>query len=204
MVIALLVRHGETTWNRDKRIQGWAPTGLTDRGRTQAEKTGQAIAESYDLDSAVVSDLRRCCETAENLLEPFDVSVEQDSRWRERDFGVCQGLHYDEFGSQFPEYSISKSGEDALDRRPERGESVYDMRDRVVAAWTDLVESAGTDDTILVVTHGGPLVVLLGHLQDRTLYSAISEYSQANCAVNKVQVNGTSASVVQENTTVYG
>lgn len=203
MPTAVLVRHGETTWNRDKRIQGWAPTGLTARGQTQATATGQAIADTYDLDAAYASDLRRCCETAENLLDSLDLSVEYDSRWRERDFGVCQGLHYDQFDSQFPDYSLTESGEDALGRCPESGESVYDMRDRVVAAWNDLVESTNDDETVLVITHGGPLVVLLGHLCGRPLHSAMTEYSQENCAVNEVKVNGTTATVVRENETAY-
>jgi hypothetical protein len=52
-VTAVLVRHGETAWNREGRVQGWAPTSLTDRGREQARTLGAHLASAYDVDRAV-------------------------------------------------------------------------------------------------------------------------------------------------------
>ena len=60
----LLVRHGETTWNRERRVQGWAPSALTERGKQQARAAGRAIAEGHAVDRIVASDLRRAAETA--------------------------------------------------------------------------------------------------------------------------------------------
>lgn len=63
----LLVHHGETTWNRERRVQGWAPTGLTERGEEQARAAGRAIAAEHAVDRIVTSDLRRTAETARLL-----------------------------------------------------------------------------------------------------------------------------------------
>lgn len=57
MATVLLVRHGETGWNRERRVQGWAPSGLTDRGQEQARAVGRAIGESA-VARIVASDLR--------------------------------------------------------------------------------------------------------------------------------------------------
>ncbi|MFC7197079.1 histidine phosphatase family protein [Halosimplex aquaticum] len=59
----LLVRHGQTTWNRDGRIQGWADSTLTERGREQARALGSHLSAEYDVDRLVASDLRRTRET---------------------------------------------------------------------------------------------------------------------------------------------
>lgn len=203
MTTALLVRHGQTTWNRDRRIQGWAPTGLTDRGRHQAKITGRTLSADYSIDRVIASDLRRCQETVDALTAPLDVPIAFDARWRERDFGVCQGLTYDQFNQAFPEFSVEHAGSAAIDECPESGESLREMRDRVVAGWNELVTAAGPDETVLVVTHGGPLSTLLGHITDRDLVTAILEYSQDNCAVNEVQIANENPDLVRENTTVY-
>lgn len=203
MTTALLVRHGQTTWNRDRRIQGWAPTGLTDRGRHQAEVTGSTLSTDYAIDRVIASDLRRCQETVDALTTPLDIPITYDARWRERDFGICQGLTYDHFNQEFPEYSVEQVGSAAIDERPESGESLRDMRDRVVAGWEDLVTAAEPNETVLVVTHGGPLYSLLGHITDRNLVSAIMDYTQDNCAVNEVRVDKDPPDLVRENTTVY-
>ncbi|PSP97202.1 hypothetical protein BRC89_12390 [Halobacteriales archaeon QS_4_70_19] len=68
MTTVLLLRHGETTWNRQGRIQGWAPTPLTERGHEQARRAGTAIADTYDVDRVVASDLRRTRETTAEAL----------------------------------------------------------------------------------------------------------------------------------------
>ena len=87
----LLVRHGQTTWNRAGRVQGWAPTPLTERGRAQAEALADHLATEGDLDLLRASDLRRALETAEYVARATGLEARAESAWRERDFGCLQG-----------------------------------------------------------------------------------------------------------------
>ncbi|MDZ7700992.1 MAG: histidine phosphatase family protein [Halobacteriales archaeon] len=201
MTTVLLVRHGETGWNAERRLQGWAPVPLSARGREQARRLADALAERHDVDRVVASDLARTVETAELLAGPLGLEVVEDAAWRERDFGVLQGLGYDAFDELRPAASLAVAGEDAVDVRPERGESLADLRDRVLDAWAALLAEAGPDETHVVVTHGGPIYLVLGHLLDRGIVEAVLGSSQANCAVNEIRVERGEATVRRENDT---
>lgn len=203
MTTVLLVRHGETAWNRDRRLQGWAPVPLSERGREQARALGAALADRYRVDALTASDLPRARETAALLAERLDVAVVEDDGWRERDFGVLQGLTYEAFDERHPEYSLSRDDGAAVDARPEGGESLADLRERVLDAWDRLLDAAGPDETHLVVTHGGPIYLVLGHLLDRPVVESVLDASQANCAVNEVRIDGEAIEVVRENDSAW-
>lgn len=197
MPTVLLVRHGETTWNRHRRVQGWAPSRLTDRGRRQAEAAGRAIAADFDVERIHASDLRRSRETAELMADALDAPVELDAGWRERDFGAYQGLPYDRLFERFPALSVTRSGAEALEHRPEGGESYREMRERVFAAWDRVTDADG--GTRLVVTHGGPLYAVLGHLKGLDAVASITDVEVDNCAINEVRLDGSGAELVREN-----
>ncbi|MFB6123945.1 MAG: histidine phosphatase family protein [Haloferacaceae archaeon] len=202
MPTVLLARHGETTWNREGRLQGWAPTPLTDRGHDQAEGLAVAVDEHYDVDRVYASDLRRARETAEYVARRgHDVTYE--SSWRERDVGRYQGLYKEEFYEMRPEYSLERTGRDAFDARPESGESLRDVRERVRSGWRDLHESLGGDETALVVAHGGPLQLLVGDVAGRDPVSSVLEGEQENCALNELAVENGESRVVAENRTEF-
>lgn len=198
MRTVLLVRHGETTWNRQRRVQGWAPTRLTTHGRERAEALGRALEARYDIDAIYGSDLARSRETIACLRRSIDAPVSVDPDWRERNYGACQGLPVDQLFDRFPELSVLDAGADALDRRPAGGESLVELARRVESAWDRL--RADLEDTALVVTHGGPLSVLVGRLDGREL-EARFPYHQANCAITEVRLDGTDSTVVRENET---
>ncbi|TQQ79610.1 histidine phosphatase family protein [Halonotius roseus] len=185
----VVVRHGETMWNRQQRVQGWAAVGLTDRGHRQAAALADAVADSYAVDRVVSSDLRRTLETARPLARAVDCEPTTDRRWRERDFGVLQGLSYGELFLGHPEFTLTEVGYAAAQATPERGESLLDQRERVLDAATDLVADIGTDETVVVVTHGGPLYLLLGWIKDLDIVATIMEQEQGNCALNELAVD---------------
>jgi probable phosphoglycerate mutase len=196
----LLVRHGETEWNREDRIQGWAPSALTETGKEQARRLGRHLAETYDVDRVVASDLRRTRETAA-LVRQAGVSAEPTFQraWRERDFGRLQGLRKQELFEGHPEYAAT-SGTLAIDARPPGGERLRDVRERVMDGWEHLcAEAAG--ETVLVVTHGGPIYIVLGALNGQDILTAVLDHSQKNCAVNEV-VLGDGADIVRHNESV--
>jgi probable phosphoglycerate mutase len=196
----LLVRHGETDWNRAGRIQGWAPTALTDRGREQARRLGRHLAANYDIDRVVSSDLRRTRETTALLREQgVDPDPAFRSAWRERNFGHLQGLTAEELFEQFPEYAAT-SGAFAARTQPPGGERLLDLYERVVADWERVCDGAA-GETVLVVTHGGPIYVTLGHVRGMDLLSAVLDHSQDNCALNELRA-GETTEILRQNETV--
>ena len=204
MATVLLCRHGETTWNHERRVQGWAPTSLTDRGREQARALATHVAAEYDLDRIVTSDLERAAETARFLGRATGVDPELDPGWRERSFGRFQGLSYLELFEGYPEFALGHSGYAAAEAEPEGGESLLAMRERVLDAWDGLLAGlGGADATVAVVTHGGPLYAVTGEVKGLDIVTATLEGRQGNCALNEVRVTGGDVELLCENETGF-
>jgi len=195
MATLVVVRHGETMWNREQRVQGWAPVALTETGRRQADSLAAAIADQYAVDRLLSSDLRRTLETARPLGRAVDCEPTPDRRWRERDFGVLQGLSYGELFLGYPEFTLTEVGYTAADARPEGGESLIEQRDRILDAVTGLVDDMDSDETVVVVTHGGPLYLILGWIKDIDIVATIMGQEQGNCAINEIEVDTASGSL---------
>lgn len=209
MTTLLLLRHAESEWNRAGRMQGWAPVGLTDRGHEQAAAAGEHIAEEYDVDGVIASDLRRCERTAERVT-PAGTEPAFQPAWRERDVGVYQGLAYDEIEDRFPEFGLNEPAAQHADRVPDSGESLVKLRERVLAAWDAICRDGSEDETVLVITHGGPIRLVLGHVRGQDLSAALLSYSPDNCALAEIEIDTASdtpaadAEVRRENVTVGG
>lgn len=158
MTTFLLVRHGETDWNRESRFQGHADPPLNARGREQARALAETLA-GEPIVAAYASPLRRALETAEIVAQRLAVPVETDEGLREVDVGEWQGLTRSEIEQRFPEAYASW-----IDYGPgwESGETYEAMGARVVAALRRLAARHG-DDTVLVVTHGGPVRAAEAH-----------------------------------------
>lgn len=178
----LVVRHGETEWNATGRIQGWAPVGLSETGREQAERVAEELA-SADVDAVVASDLDRAVETADPIADAVGVPVETDARLRERDFGVYQGLSSSGFFDRVPELDLLENGSDAAAYTPESGESWVAVRDRVNAAFEALTDRSGT---VVVVTHVNPIRLIVGEHRGLDVVRSLTELSAANCSVTEI------------------
>jgi len=203
MATLVVVRHGETVWNREQRVQGWAPIALTETGRRQADALAATVTDQYAVDRLISSDLRRTLETARPLGRAVDCEPTPDHRWRERDFGVLQGLSYGELFLGYPEFTLTEVGYTAAEARPEGGESLIEQRDRIIDALTTLVDDMDSDETVVVVTHGGPLYLILGWIKNLDIVATIMEQEQGNCAINEIEVDTESGSlaVQRENDT---
>lgn len=201
MTTIVAVRHGETTWNQKQRLQGWAPAPLTNLGRKQAGQLGAALTEEYDIDRILSSDLYRTEETVEILLEYFDALVTFESTWRERDIGIYQGLPIDEMFERFPEYDLGEGDPEAAHRRPESGESLVDVRQRVIERWETTLAECESRETM---THGGPIRLLLGHLKDLDIVETRME-QQGNCSINEFEFDHKTGAVriVRKNDTSH-
>jgi len=184
----LFVRHGETTWNATGRIQGWAPVPLSDRGRRQADSVAAAVIEGrQSVDAVVSSDLPRATATAEPVAEAAGVEVETDRRLRERDFGAYQGLDAEGFFDRFPEMDLLNESTDAAAYTPESGESWLDVRERVLAAATELRDR---DERTVVVTHRNPVLLVIGEARGLDLVDALTDGSAANCSITRIDADG--------------
>jgi probable phosphoglycerate mutase len=185
MTTIVVVRHGETPWNYEGRMQGWAPVPLNDTGREQADAAGVWLADHYDVDAVHVSDLQRTRETAERLLTQLDADppVSHEPAWRERDIGVYQGLTYQDVFDRFPEFGLGEAAVRAADQVPDSGESLVDVYDRVTDRFETLLAEAAPDETRLVVTHGGPVYMLLGHVEGLDIETAVMDHHIDNCGV---------------------
>ena len=201
MATVLLARHGETTWNRSGRVQGWAPTPLTERGHEQAAALGAYLAAAYDVDRLVSSDLRRAEETVRHVATATGVDPAFEPAWRERDFGCLQGLSVSELFGDHPEFALTASGAAAATARPDSGETLVENRERVLDAWDRLHADLAGDETVVVVSHGGPIRLLLGFVLGYDVVDSILEIDQDHCAVNEVTTS--EPTVVRRNDTDY-
>jgi probable phosphoglycerate mutase len=203
MTTVLLARHGETAWNRNDRLQGWAPTPLTDRGHAQSQALAAAVAADYDVDRVLASDLRRARQTVTYLADRVGRDPDFESTWRERDFGRYQGLPTETMFENHERFSLRQAGRDAIDARPESGESLRDLRERVLAGWERLLAESDPGETVVVVCHGGPLYLLLGAVEGRDIISAVTEGTQDNCGLNELRVRDGQPHLVAENRTEF-
>ena len=138
MTTLLLVRHGETDWNADGRLQGQTDRPLNECGRRQARQLAGELADEK-LDAVYASDLSRARETAEIVGEQLGLAVVLDADLREKDWGTWEGLTAVE-----------------RDRIEFAGESTEEHRGRVLGALGRIAERHPTG-RVLVVTHGGSI-----------------------------------------------
>jgi glucosyl-3-phosphoglycerate phosphatase len=156
----LLVRHGQSIWNAEARIQGQACRGLSTVGHTQAKALGEALAEELALVEGplvlVTSDLQRCQETIRPLTERLAVEPDVDRRLRERSFGAWEGRLRDEVATDDAErWGRFCSGQDVV--AEVGGESAEQLADRVEPVLRELLATTPRDGVTVAVTHGGPV-----------------------------------------------
>ncbi len=146
----LLVRHGETSWNRDGRYQGRSDTPLSARGKRQAQALAERLAASDEI-SIVASPLMRAQATAHIIATRLDLPVATDHRLTELAYGEWEGLQQAEVKQRWPELLR------LWKRTPDRvtfpgGESLSDMRHRVRSFLEHTARQSGTR---LAITHDG-------------------------------------------------
>lgn len=167
----LLVRHGETNWNRDKRFQGQIDVPLNDQGRVQAGQAAEFLRD-VAIDRALSSPMLRPKETAEIILQHHpQVTLELDDRLCEISHGLWEGKLEAEIEAEFPGELKQWQIAPETVQMPE-GENLQQVWDRVVLAWKDLVASTPESQgdrptTVLVVAHDAVNKAILGYLIDR-------------------------------------
>ena len=179
-----IVRHGETEWNVQGRIQGHTDIGLSERGKGQARLVCQRLAKAL-IDVAYSSDLERCAETARQILGQRSVPLHTTPRLREYHKGIFEGLTPEETSQRYPELYAASQVND-LDFAPPGGESTRQTSARMAAFIAELKERH-LDDNVLIVGHGGALRAAMVALLELPL-EANWRFVMANCGLSVVDI----------------
>ncbi len=180
----VLVRHGETDWNRDNRFQGRADPPLNDTGREQARVLAGALSDE-SFAAAYTSPLRRAAETAATLADALGVDALPDGSLMEVDVGSWSGLTRAEVEARFPEgYARWLEYGHGWDD----GETYDELGVRVVSGLVDIA-AQHRDEVVLAVTHGGPIRSALAAAEGVAFDEARrSIHVIDNCAVVRLAV----------------
>jgi broad specificity phosphatase PhoE len=147
----VLIRHGETDWNREARYQGHRDTALSEIGRAQAEAAGRLLA-GQRLHAVWSSPLRRARETAAAIAAPQGLAVQVEEAFAEMRFGEWEGLTVDEVSARFPGLHRMWLETPHLVDVP-GGETLDFLRARVLKGLRGL-RAAHDGQTVCLVTHG--------------------------------------------------
>lgn len=182
-----LVRHGETEWNAERRIQGQlSEVPLSARGREQAIELADALADCQ-AGALISSDLGRAMETARAISARVGLPVMPEPALRERHFGVVQGKLYAEVQEIVHEWWLH------ADRRIEGGETNREMYNRV-ARFFERLHATSVEREVIVVSHGGVMNVALAFLSG-TGIDEMQWQRLDNCALHTVEYDGEASAV---------
>lgn len=183
-----LIRHGETAWNAERRLQGHTDISLNDQGKIQAAQMAQALKKSnLQFDVLYTSTLKRAIETANAIEQCFARPAIQIDALRERHFGALQGLTTDEAPTLQPpiwQAHINRQ----LDHDLDGGESILQFSERIEGVFEQLRQKH-LQKTILIVSHGGVLDMMFRIISKQAL-SAQRQASVPNAALNWIAHDG--------------
>jgi probable phosphoglycerate mutase len=180
----LAIRHGETAWNVDTRLQGHLDIPLNATGLRQAEHLGRALSERETVDAIYASDLSRAHATAMAIARWMGQTVHTHQGLRERHFGVFQGRTFAEVETQLPEDALQWRKRVPEWTPPGGGESLLSLQARILAAVTALA-AQHTGQQIVLVAHGGVLDILY-RAAARLDLQAARTWQLANTAINRL------------------
>ena len=194
------VRHGETSWNKLKRVQGHADIPLNEYGFYLAEQTANGLKDT-PIDVAYTSPLIRARQTADTILKGRDIPVIEDERIQEIGFGEAEGMEcreelrtpeVEEFGKFFWDPANYKV--------PKGGESIKELTDRVGGFLQELFTREDLkDSSVLVSTHGAALKAMMNYIKGNTDEGNFWDGGVArNCAVSEVLVENCVPKVLKE------
>ncbi len=191
----VLIRHGESTWNKENRFTGWTDVDLSEKGREEAKKAGQVLKkEGYRFDIAFTSVLKRAIHTLQIVLEEMEInniSIEKSWRQNERHYGALQGLNKSETAQKYGEEQVKiwrrsyDTRPPALEKSDERypgndplyrdvdnidlpvAECLKDTAERFLPYWNNQIAPAiKSKKKVLICSHGNSLRALVQYLDN--------------------------------------
>lgn len=182
-----LVRHGETPWNAERRLQGHLDVPLNEVGFGQAEATARSL-QGGRFAAIYASDLTRALQTAAPAARDLGLETQPSAALRERHYGLFQGLTYDEAAERHPDAYARFRAREATFAFPDGGESLADFAARIGAALKALAHRH-LGEQILVVTHGGVLDIA-HRLASKLPLEAPRDFPILNAALNWLEYDG--------------
>jgi len=190
----VLLRHGESAWNKENRFTGWTDVDLTEKGMEEAYKAGEYLKkEGFAFEKAYTSYLKRAVKTLNNVLDKLDqdwIPVEKSWRLNEKHYGDLQGLNKSETAEKYGDEQVlvwrrsfdvapnPLKEDDPRNPRFEpryaevpnnelpRTESLKDTIDRILPYWKEVIfPNLKTADELLVVAHGNSLRGIIKYLK---------------------------------------
>jgi len=191
----VLIRHGESVWNKENRFTGWTDVDLSPDGMEQAKKAGQTLKQyGYNFDIAFTSLLKRSIKTLHILLEELDelwIPVQKSWRLNERFYGALQGLNKDEVTARYGAGQVLKWRRDPNelppaitkddDRYPGKDiryksltelelpltENLSQTMDRVLPFWNEtIIDFIRKDQKVIICAHGNSLRALIKYIDN--------------------------------------
>ena len=178
----IAIRHGETAWNLDTRLQGHLDIALNTTGLWQAAQVAQALS-SEAIDAVYASDLLRAWQTANAIAHATGSTLKADQGLRERGFGEFEGKTYAEIEATWPEAS-QRWRKREPHWAPSGGESLSAMRERVLTTASALARQH-LGGQIVLVAHGGVMDILYRLATGQELHAPRS-WQLGNAAINRL------------------
>lgn len=195
MIKLVLVRHGQSLWNKENKFTGWTDIGLSEQGINEAKEAGKVLKEEgYNFDIAYTSELIRAQDTLKYILEEMgqdDIPVNRSWRLNERHYGALQGINKDEARTEFGEEQVEiwrRSADvrppmlskddprypgndpkyaDLTEEQLPLTENLLDTVKRVVEYWnSDIKEQVENNKSVIIVAHGNSLRGLMKYLDN--------------------------------------
>ncbi|MBU4502329.1 MAG: histidine phosphatase family protein [Nanoarchaeota archaeon] len=179
----ILVRHGETVENKNNIMQGHISGTLSEEGIKQAKLVAERLKD-INVIKIFTSDLARAKDTAKEIAKFHqDAQFIEDERIRERDYGIMTGM------GRAESYKIANLQELGINGKPEQGESIVEVGERLSDFYNQILET-NSDETIIIVSHGSSITILVGIILGRSLeesFESLVKYE--NTAVSEVDVD---------------
>ena len=192
MTEIIIIRHGETEWNKTGRFQGHSDVPLSEEGRAQAEALGKNLVVDH-VDAIYASDLTRAMETAAPLAERFGLPVIPDPQLRELNFGAWEGRNFNDVNAENPDAMKNFYNDPEQANIPD-SENFTDFQRRVAGRVREIAAQE-RGKRIVIVSHGASIRILLANLLSMPIRS-IWHLSQLNTAVNKIRFDDDGFAIV--------
>jgi probable phosphoglycerate mutase len=198
MLHLMLVRHGETDWNVQRRYQGQTDVPLSGFGMRQAELVAERLTGDK-INAVYASDLSRAWETAQIIAGKSGLEVFPEPRLRELKFGILEGLTFEEAEKQYPE--MIAAWLDNFNNTPDGAETIDQFTARIVSLLNDLKQKHNKQ-VVLLVGHGGSLSeilrVILGLSPEKRWY-----FEMENASLSEVLISEDYVSLKRLNDTCH-
>lgn len=183
----LIVRHGETPWNVERRIQGWRDIELNDNGKQQADQLAKHLirpdSPHQPIDAIYSSDLLRAKQTAESLASALSLSLTTLDGVRERNYGILEGIPFDAMHEHHPEVAKIWASRE-LDGIIPQGETLRQFQARVLSSIENIARKHPSE-RVIVVSHGGAMDIIWRQASGTDMQAA-RKAPLLNASVNRI------------------